>query len=149
MTLALNCLVLGEMQQDILTIKIDAAENVGTLKALIKEKNKHTFQHVDAKTLLLWKVSIPYDDINEYAGLPDDEALIPVKKLSIIFPNHEVGDNIDIIIKIRPSGKSDAGMEAGKNKIAKSRSPTKITQALTNRPVHLIAIATPQCDLTS
>ena len=70
-------------------------------------QKKHTFQHVDADTLMLWKVSMPYSDINALAEPPAGEALIPVKKLSAIFPNHELGENIDVIIKLPrpPSGK--------------------------------------------
>ena len=102
--LALNCFVLGETLQDIFTVEIDAAENVGTLKEFIKEETKLEFDDVDADTLMLWKVSMPYSDINSLAELPAGEALIPVKKLSGIFPNHEVGENIDVIIQL-PTGK--------------------------------------------
>ena len=102
--LALNCFVLGETLQNIFPVKIDAAKNVSILKEFIKERKKFAFEHVDAKTLMLWKVSMPYSDINSLAELPAGEALIPVKKLSGIFPNHEVGENIDVIIQL-PTGK--------------------------------------------
>ena len=39
--LALNYLVLGDTQQYIFSVKIDAAENVGTLKKFIKEEKKN------------------------------------------------------------------------------------------------------------
>ena len=97
--LSLNCFVLGETRHDIFTVEINAAKNVSTLKEFIKKKNKHAFQHIDAKTLMLWKVFMPYSDINALAEPLASEALIPVKKLSEIFPNHEVGENIDVIIK--------------------------------------------------
>ena len=103
--LELNCLVLGETQQHIFPVEIGTARSVGTLKELIKEKNRHAFQYVDANTLMLWKVSMPYSNIKDLAELPDGEALMPVMKLSVIFPNHEVGENIDIIIKLPPTGK--------------------------------------------
>ena len=98
--------VLGETQQFIFPVKIDAAENVGTLKEPIKEKKRHAFQHVDADTLMLSKVSMPYGDLKDLVELPDGEVLMPVKKLSVIFPNHEVGENINIIIKLPPTGKT-------------------------------------------
>ena len=49
--LALNCLVLGEIQQHIFPVKIDAAENVGTLKKLIKEKKKPVLDYTPADAL--------------------------------------------------------------------------------------------------
>ena len=109
--LALNCLVLGETLHNIFTVEIDAAKNVGTLKKSIKKEKKHTFRHVDADTLMLWKVSMPYRNINALAERPAGEALIPVKKLSKIFPNHKVGKNIDVIIMPPelPTGKWDSG----------------------------------------
>ena len=70
--LALNCLVLGETQQHIFPVKIDAAEKVGALKEFINEEKKHAFQHVDANTLMLWKVSMPHGDIKDLAELPDE-----------------------------------------------------------------------------
>ena len=97
--LALNCFVLGETLQNIFPVKIDAAKNVSILKEFIKERKKFAFEHVDAKTLMLWKVSMPYSEINALTELPAGEALIPVKKLSEIFPNHEMGENIDVIIE--------------------------------------------------
>ena len=48
---------------------------------------------------------MPYGDTKDLAELPDGEVLMPVKKLSVIFLNHEVGENIDIIIKLPPTGK--------------------------------------------
>ena len=97
--LVLNCLVLGEAPENTFPVEIDATKSVGSLKKSIKEEKTHAFQHVDANTLTLWKVSIPYSDINTLGELPAGEALIPVKKLCTIFPNHEVRENIDVIIK--------------------------------------------------
>ena len=74
-------------------------EIVGTLKEFIKKKKKHTLQHVDADTLMLWKVSMPYSALNAPPELPAGEPLFPVKMLSEIFPNHQVGESIDVIIK--------------------------------------------------
>ena len=98
--LVLNCLVLGETPQNTFPVEIDAAKSVGSLKKSIKEEKKPAFDDIVANTLTLWRVSIPYSDINALAELPAAEALIPVKKLSEIFPNHEAGENIDVIIKL-------------------------------------------------
>ena len=35
---------------------------------------------------------MPSDDIKDLTELPDSEVLMPVKKLSVMFPNYEVGD---------------------------------------------------------
>ncbi|KIL64577.1 hypothetical protein M378DRAFT_41296, partial [Amanita muscaria Koide BX008] len=57
----LNCLVSGETYGRIFKVRIEASQAVADLKDAIKEKNKHTFQHVDARALEIWKVSLPVD----------------------------------------------------------------------------------------
>ena len=105
--LELNCLVLGDTEQHIFTVETEPTKTVGTLKKLIKEENKHAFQHIDAKTLVLWKVSKPYDEIKNLKDqdLPPSESLIPVKRLSTLFQDHVTGENVDIIIKTPEPGK--------------------------------------------
>ena len=44
--------------QDIFTVKINAAENVSTLKKSIKEEKKPAFDNIVANTLTLWRPSI-------------------------------------------------------------------------------------------
>jgi hypothetical protein len=48
--------VLGESINHAFPIKIVEAESVGALKVAIKEQKKHSFEHVDADALNLWKV---------------------------------------------------------------------------------------------
>ena len=50
--LKLNCWVDGS----VFTVKIAREENVSALKKAIKEEKPHTFQHVEADTLDIWKV---------------------------------------------------------------------------------------------
>ena len=57
-TLNLNCLVLGDDASRVFPVEIANSKTVGDLRDAIKEKNSHTFQHVDAHALVLWKVSI-------------------------------------------------------------------------------------------
>jgi len=60
--LEINCLVLGDDPSHVFPVEIASNKTVGTLKELIKEKKQHAFEHVDADTLELFKVSFPVDD---------------------------------------------------------------------------------------
>jgi hypothetical protein len=55
-TIRLNCVVVGDGAQQIFTVQIAHSQNIALLKDLIKEKNSHAFNGVDAKCLVLWKV---------------------------------------------------------------------------------------------
>lgn len=58
-TLELNCWVLSDDDDPrrIFPVKIAKNETIGTLKEVIKDKNKHAFEHIDAYSLDLWQVS--------------------------------------------------------------------------------------------
>ncbi|KAF8318072.1 uncharacterized protein EI90DRAFT_3133569 [Cantharellus anzutake] len=79
--LELYCLICGDGANHIFLVKIASTESVGTLKEIIREKNKFALEHMDAKTLTLWKVSIPVDDsLKENVKkveLNDEEMLSP------------------------------------------------------------------------
>jgi hypothetical protein len=62
LALELNCLVLGDDPSHIFTIEIQGTKNISALKKAIKEEKKHTFQHVDADALKLFKANLPVDD---------------------------------------------------------------------------------------
>jgi hypothetical protein len=96
--LALNCLVLGDSEDNIFTVEIPRAKNVSALKDAIKEKKQIMFQHVDADALRLWKADFPDDDDSD-----DDEKLRqqltsfkcdPKKKLKAMKPLHLLFDKI-------------------------------------------------------
>jgi hypothetical protein len=59
-TLELFCWVQGDDPRQAFSLKIAGAETVSALKEAIKEKKKVSFEHVDADTLKLWKVSASY-----------------------------------------------------------------------------------------
>jgi len=59
-TIELNCIVQGDETTHVFPVKIAGTESMGALKDYIKDKNKHAFEQVDAKTLNLWKVSALY-----------------------------------------------------------------------------------------
>ncbi len=72
--LRLNCWVLGEDSDSnrIFPVEVDRNKNVGNLKKAIKEENKRAFDHIDAHSLDVWKVSIPIDeDTNLQAKVND------------------------------------------------------------------------------
>jgi Crinkler effector protein N-terminal domain len=100
--------VLGEDHSHIFPVEISASKNVGALKDVIKEKKKHTFEHVDADALVLWSVSVPADETLEEElsklELVDEGSLSPVKDLAEIFFSGVVKQHIQIIVKVPPTG---------------------------------------------
>jgi hypothetical protein len=57
--LSLNCLFSEDDSTKAFTVKISESENVSFLKKMIKEENAPHFNHLAAKDLVLWKVSLP------------------------------------------------------------------------------------------
>ena len=58
LTLELNCWVFGDDLNSVFDVEILYSKKVSTLKDVIKEKKSVEFQHVDANTIELWKVSV-------------------------------------------------------------------------------------------
>jgi hypothetical protein len=105
----LNCLVLGDDPCHIFPIKINTTESVGTLKEAIKDKKRHAFQHVDADTLVLWKVSVP--NVQTPTGnpanfdLPDERSLLSATdRLSKVFSGGPKEGHIHIVVNSPMSG---------------------------------------------
>jgi hypothetical protein len=98
--LEINCLVLGETHNHIFPVKIAGTESVGALKDAIKEKKRPAFDHVPADTLVLWKVSLPFDDSLEeiVKNFDGGEPLSPVDKLSNVLSNVDETD-LHIVVK--------------------------------------------------
>jgi len=106
--LELNCFVLGDDPGRVFSIRIAATDSVITLRKLIKDEKQHTFEHVPANTLVLWRVSIPVDEnLRESLSkleLVDKGSLQPVQELSEIFTGTPVKKRVHIVIKAPPSG---------------------------------------------
>jgi hypothetical protein len=87
--LKLNCFVHNDDPHYVFPIKIARTESIGTLKRSIKDDNPESFCDVDARSLVLWKVSIPVNDgFKENVRkikLRDEDALSPVDRLSKVF----------------------------------------------------------------
>jgi hypothetical protein len=100
--LELNCFIRGDDPRHI-PVKITRTESVGTLK----DKNPESFRGVDARSFVLWKVSIPVEDnFQENVGkveLRDVEALSPVDILSDVFSEAPGRKRLHIIVRSPPA----------------------------------------------
>jgi len=56
-TIRLNCLVLGELTNNIFGVNIAWTDDVSSLKELIKEKKGQKLDKIDANLLKIWNVS--------------------------------------------------------------------------------------------
>jgi hypothetical protein len=59
--LNLLCYVRGDDYKNAFRVTIGMEEWVADLKEAIKEKKRPYFDHIPADSLVLWKVSVPYD----------------------------------------------------------------------------------------
>ena len=112
--LELNILVLGDDHRHVFPVKIASTESVGTLKKAIKDEKKHSFEHVDADSLDIFKVSIPVDDdidstLKRFQPEHDPERgvhhlSLPVKRLKGVFGD-PIDEHIHVIVQCPHSGK--------------------------------------------
>ena len=106
-TLNINCLVLGDDASRTFPIKIAKSDTVGSLRKLIKEEKSHTFQHVDADTLVLWKVSILVNwSLTQNLSnctFADESSLLPVDELSEVFSDSPAQRHLHIVVSAPPA----------------------------------------------
>jgi hypothetical protein len=97
-------LLLGDDPSHGITIEIQATKTVAILKKAIWKEKLNRFKHVDADTLILWKVSIPSDGnlgqkLAEFA-LVDKELLgQPSTKLSKVFPDLLEDEHVHLVVE--------------------------------------------------
>jgi hypothetical protein len=103
----LNCLVLGDGPNNVFPVEISAS--VGKLKDAIKDKKRPAWDSIIADSLVLWKVSISFDEFEAKLAnaqnpedVPGSEKLKPVDALSEHFLPLEL-KRIHIIVE-RPVG---------------------------------------------
>jgi hypothetical protein len=105
--LELNCFVHDDDPRHVFPVKIARTESVGTLKRSIKDDNPESFRDVDARSLVLWKVSIPVNDgFKENVRkveLRDEDALSPVDRLSKVFLGQPEDGDLHIIVRSPPA----------------------------------------------
>jgi hypothetical protein len=96
-------LVFGDGPNHVFQVEIEKAKTVAALKDAIKSKNQEAFGHIDARSLVLWAVSIPVD--RELAqklsnlGAVDERSLSPVDKLSTVFSDEPMRGSLHIVVK--------------------------------------------------
>jgi len=103
--LSINCFVLGS--SEVFTVEIPKTKNVSILKDLIKEKQSHRLNYVDASELTVRKVSLPEDAITPELTIDDFGAppkLRSVEKVSSIFGPGEalVDERVHILVQAPP-----------------------------------------------
>jgi Crinkler effector protein N-terminal domain len=104
--LELYCVVEGDDPNHVFLVKIARTESVGMLKKAIKEEKKVAFEHVDADSLQLWKVSMEADDrlkenVEELA-LREEKVLSSVARLSTVFSDKLQDERVHVIVGPAP-----------------------------------------------
>ncbi|KAG0294132.1 hypothetical protein BGZ96_001754 [Linnemannia gamsii] len=89
--LNLFCLVDGEPQSNVFSVKPTPADTVDDLKKLIKTEKTNDFSDVDADKLTLWRVSIPVVPANRHKPI----VLTEVDSLTELEPTDDVSDVFD------------------------------------------------------
>jgi len=100
--LAINCWILGH-EYDPFQVKISRNENVIALKLAIKTTNQNTLKNIDAQSLVLYKISIPYAPqfAEQAAALELNELrLSPLGKLSEVFADELHDTHVHVVVVI-------------------------------------------------
>ena len=101
--LKLNCFVQGEVANQVFSVRIANNNLIGALRDIIKDENPESFHDIDAGSLVLYKISIPFSCFDESVievELEDKEALSPVDRLSKNFVVPPKDGNIHIIVHL-------------------------------------------------
>jgi hypothetical protein len=103
MSLSLNCLIHGEDQEKMFTIKIPKTENISILKKLIKEEKASLLNDVDASDLDLWMLDLDLDGFRAEPVLVDFDACSklspPRRTLSSFFKGTLDREHLHVIAK--------------------------------------------------
>ena len=103
MFLSLNCLIHGDDQEKMFTVKVLKTDNVSILKKLIKEEKAPHLDYLAASDLHLWKVDLDLDELAEnpvHVDLESYSKLSPRTRLSALFK--DVHDNCLHIVAKAP-----------------------------------------------
>jgi Crinkler effector protein N-terminal domain len=104
--LSINCWILGHGYEEVFSVEISEDKNVDALRQAIKTESQNTLSAIDAVSLILYKVSIPYSpQLAEHAAAlgVNKLRLMPLDKLSKVFENGLVDAHVHVIVEI-PSG---------------------------------------------
>ncbi|KAH8917023.1 hypothetical protein BT69DRAFT_1355087 [Atractiella rhizophila] len=99
-TLSLNCWIRGTDRREIFDVEISSSKTVMRLRKAIKDENPISFRDVDAKMLILYKVALRMDALEESmkVALNQGESLEPLSQLSEIFVDPPASNHIHILI---------------------------------------------------
>ena len=114
--LSVNCLLLGDDSKKVFTVKVPKSDNVSVLKKMVKEENAPHLDHVAAKDLILYKVSLSSADVD--ARLKEDNAdlkanttvtripLQPLEEMKDVFPEPLQKSHVHILFEHHSPGTS-------------------------------------------
>ena len=109
-TFNLNCWIFNEDYKSVFPIEIACTKTVGALRNAIKEDQRVAFQHVDPRSLDLWKVSILIDTSLkpnvDRLGLQNEEPLLSGTKLSKVFSDEPADEHVHIVVRPPPTSMS-------------------------------------------
>jgi hypothetical protein len=104
--LQLNCFVQGDDRNQVFPVEIANNKPISALKKAIKEEKKVAFEHVDADSLQLWKVSMEADDRLkenvEKLALREEKVLSSVARLSTVFSDKLEDERVHVIVGPAP-----------------------------------------------
>ncbi|KAF8157793.1 hypothetical protein B0H34DRAFT_844095 [Crassisporium funariophilum] len=109
---SLNCFILGDNPDRMFTVKIPKTENVSILKDLIKEKNPSSLRNIDAKSIDLWQISFPIDDLHSKNPPTVGPELRSEKLLSDAFPSALDINCIHVVARVPGEGEYFIGQGA-------------------------------------
>ena len=98
--------MLNDDTSHIFPIEIAESKTVGALRKAIKDEKRHAFKHVDADTLVLWKVSVPVsrnlaDNLSKF-DFVDEGSLLPMEELSEVFSDSPGRKCLHIVVRVPP-----------------------------------------------
>ena len=110
--ITLNCIVRGDLPtiQRAFTVKISLNETIDYLRRMIKKTLTPCFDHIVANHLILWKVDIPLDMLNNrFAHLKSDinfdimnilggDMLLPTRKIGKVFTDEPIEEHVHVIV---------------------------------------------------
>ncbi|KAG0296251.1 hypothetical protein BGZ98_001034 [Dissophora globulifera] len=106
-TLTLFCVLSGDLMLSAFPVKISSDESIGQLKKAIITENPSTFEHIDAKDLVLWKITIPITlanqnrpiHVTDFVSTTDEDPLQPTDDLSDVFEGTLPKKTIHIVVE--------------------------------------------------
>ncbi|KAG2335302.1 hypothetical protein BDR05DRAFT_624489 [Suillus weaverae] len=105
--LHLNCIVFGDDPTHIFPVSVAQTRTVGDLRKVIKEEKKRAFRDVDADSLKLWKVNLPFNDALKHTletlELAHEKELSPVDGMLEVFGSVLQHKRLHIVIQPLPA----------------------------------------------